>query len=72
MPAVSGFVEPEQLPVYRVRRRLDGHMRAIDKSRHMTVNWMTVLVEFPSAFKSIRERIPQVSPLSAPVNDGGK
>ena len=38
-------------------------MRAIDNSRHMAVNWMTVLVEFPSAFKSIRERIPQVSPL---------
>ena len=38
-------------------------MRAIDNSRHMAVSWMTVLVEFPSAFKSICERIPQVSPL---------
>ena len=38
-------------------------MRAIDNSRRMAMNWMTVLVEFPSAFKSIRERIPQVSPL---------
>ena len=38
-------------------------MRAIDNSRHMAVNLMTVLVEFPSAFKSIRERMPQVSPL---------
>ena len=27
-------------------------MRAIDNSRHMAVNLMTVLVEFPLAFKS--------------------
>ena len=63
MPTVGGFVESEQLPVYRVRRRLDGDMHAIDNSRHMAPRWMTVLVEFPSAFKSICERIPQVSPL---------
>ena len=38
-------------------------MLAIHNSRHMAVKWMTVFGEFRSAFKSIRERIPQVSPL---------
>ena len=38
-------------------------MRAIDNSRHMAVNWKTMLVEFALAFKCICERIPQVSPL---------
>ena len=38
-------------------------MPAIDNSRYMAVHWMTMLVGFPWAFRSICERIPQVSPL---------
>ena len=38
-------------------------MRAIDNSRYMAVKEMTMLVELPWAFKSIRDRIPQVSSL---------